>query len=236
MNNDRQLALGWRMYTEDSADLLLYSSSKPVNTFDPYNWCNGRIDFNPANPSNWDPTVDIMKSLMWPYCGKNVNIWHCPADHSVVVVGGVSKPRIRTMAMNAYLGGFSGQYYNLGSMPAYKIYTKFAELSNPGASKIFLLIDEREDAINWGNFLTDMTGYSPSSPDLYELLDLPASYHGNACGFSFADGHCEIHRWRDSRTMPVLNTGGVIFDGNTPMSCPGNQDVAWLQDHTTRPK
>src|SRR5205823_1495233 len=104
MNNDRQLALGWRMYTEDSADLLLYSSSKPVNTFDPYNWCNGRIDFNPANPSNWDPTVDIMKSLMWPYCGKNVNIWHCPADHSVVVVGGVSKPRIRTMAMNAYLG------------------------------------------------------------------------------------------------------------------------------------
>jgi prepilin-type processing-associated H-X9-DG protein len=235
MNNHRQLAIAWRMYTEDNADVLLFSSRKLVATFDPYNWCNGRIDFNAGNPSNWDPTVDIMRSLMWPYCGKSLNIWRCPADRSFVVVGGVNKPRVRTMAMNAYMGGFSGQSYNLGDMPLYKIYTKFAELSNPGASRIFLFIDEREDAINWGNFLTDMVGY-PNSPASYALLDLPASYHGNAGGFSFADGHSEIHRWRDARTMPVLNSGGLIFDGNTPIPSAGNQDVAWLQDHTTRPK
>jgi len=237
MNNHRQLAFAWRLYTEDNQDLLLYASSKPANTFDPYNWCNGRIDFDPANASNWDPTVDIMKSPMWPYCGKNLGIWKCPADRSAVVVGGVRKARIRTMAMNAYMGGFSGQSYSLGSMPNYKIYMKYSELANPGAVKVFLLIDEREDAINYGNFLTDMTGYSPNAPNSYALLDLPASYHGNAGGLSFADGHSEIHRWRDSRTMPNLNTsGGVIFDGNTSIPSPGNKDVAWLQDHTTRPK
>ena len=37
-------------------------------------------------------------------------------------------------------------------------------------------------------------------------------------------------------TMPNLSDGSVIFDGNTPMPCPNNQDVAWLQDHTTRLK
>jgi prepilin-type N-terminal cleavage/methylation domain-containing protein/prepilin-type processing-associated H-X9-DG protein len=236
MNNHRQLAIAWRMYTEDNADVLLFSSSKPVATYDPYNWCNGRIDFNAGNPSNWDPTVDIMKSPMWPYCGNNIGIWKCPADHSAVMVGGVRKERIRTMAMNAYMGGFSGQFYNLGDMPNYRIYKKFADLAVPGPAQIWLFVDEREDAINWGNFLTDMVGYSPTTPSAYALLDIPASYHGNASGFSFADGHAETHRWRDGRTMPPVNNGGVIFDGNTPIPCAGNQDVAWLQDHTSRPK
>jgi prepilin-type N-terminal cleavage/methylation domain-containing protein/prepilin-type processing-associated H-X9-DG protein len=97
-------------------------------------------------------------------------------------------------------------------------------------------LDEREDAINFGNFLTDMVGYSPNTPSAYALLDLPASYHGKAGGLSFCDGHSEIHRWRDSRTMPNLSDGSVIFDGNTPLPCANNQDVAWLQDHTTRLK
>ena len=236
MNNNRQLAFAWRMYTEDNRDTMLFASSYPVTLRDPYTWCNGRIDFNVGNASNWDPTVDIMPSLMWPYCGQNLGIWRCPADRSYVTVGGVRKPRIRTMAMNAYLGGFSGTYYSLGDMARYKIYRKYSELSPPGPEKIFLFIDEREDAINWGNFLTDMVGYSPSAPGSYALLDLPASYHGKACGFSFCDGHAEIHRWRDNRTMPNLSDGSVIFDGNTPLPCAGNQDVAWLQDHTTRLK
>ncbi len=237
MNNHRQLSLAWRMYTEDSRDFLLYASTKPVGTPDPYVWCNGRMDFNPGNPSNWDPTVDIMKSPMWPYCGKSLAIWKCPADKSAVVITGQRKPRVRSMAMNAYMGGFSGQSYNSGSMPNYRIFVKFSDLNVPGPSTIFLFLDEREDAINWGNFLTSMTGYSPRAAGSYALLDLPASYHGNSGGFSFADGHSEIHRWRDSRTMPNLNTsGGVIFDGNTPVASANNQDVAWLQDHTARPK
>jgi prepilin-type N-terminal cleavage/methylation domain-containing protein/prepilin-type processing-associated H-X9-DG protein len=237
MNNHRQLAFAWRMYTEDNRDVLPYASNKPVGTFSPYSWCNGRMDFNTGNPSNWDPNVDIMKSPLWPYCGKSLAIWKCPADRSAVVVNGARRPRLRSMAMNAYMGGFAGDYYNLGSMPNYRIFTKFSDLAPPGPVTIFLLLDEREDAINWGNFLTDMTGYSPTATAMYALLDLPASYHGNAGGFSFADGHSEIHKWRDSRTMPNLNQNGqVIFDGNTSVPSPNNKDVAWLQDHTARPK
>jgi prepilin-type processing-associated H-X9-DG protein len=99
-----------------------------------------------------------------------------------------------------------------------------------------LFIDEREDAINWGNFGTEMPGYDPNNPALYSLSDLPASYHGQACGFSFTDGHAEIHRWRDGRTMPPLMDGGLIFTGYGSTPCPGNVDVAWLQEHATRRK
>ncbi len=235
MNNHRQLALAWRMYTEDNNDVLLFASNDPPKDFNQYVWCNGKMDFDAANASNWDPTKDIMKSLMFPYCGKHLDIWRCPADHSKVN----GKLRVRTMAMNVYLGGFAGKAYNTGNMNTCIVYTKFSQLSLPGASKLFLFLDEREDAINYGNFLQDMTGYSPTSPTpgAYRLLDLPASYHGNAGGLSYADGHSAIHRWRDARTMPVLNNGGVvIINTGASVPSPNNQDVAFLQDASSRLK
>jgi prepilin-type processing-associated H-X9-DG protein len=141
------------------------------------------------------------------------------------------------MAMNAYLGGFHGKPSTyMPDMDQQIIYMKFSELAVPGAAKIFVFIDEREDAINWGNFCTVMTGYSPRDPNAYTFEDIPASYHGNAGGLSFADGHAEIHRWRDPRTQPPLVVGGLIFTGTGAVSSPGNVDIAWLQDCSTRPK
>ena len=96
------------------------------------------------------------------------------------------------------------------------------------------LPDKREDCQGLANFAVDMTGY-PTQPNLYQFIDYPASYHGRAGGFSFADGHSEIHRWRDGRTMPPVIPGGFI---SNPMGNPSpyNPDIAWLQDHATRKK
>ena len=113
-------------------------------------------------------------------------------------------------------------------------YQKTSQLRVPVNTFVFL--DEREDAINWGNFYADMAGYSPRNPTQYMLADMPGTYHGNACGFSFADGHSELRRWRDARTAPPVKYQSLIFDGYTETPSPGNPDVAWLQDHSTRPK
>ena len=131
---------------------------------------------------------------------------------------------------------YSSPAISTGNMAAYTLYLKYGELMRPGADRIFLFIDEREDAINWGNYLHDMTGYSPNNPGSYRWLDIPASYHGNACGISFCDGHSEIRRWKDGRTSRPILEGGVIFDGSTPISSPNNVDIGWMQDKTTRPK
>jgi prepilin-type processing-associated H-X9-DG protein len=149
---------------------------------------------------------------------------------------GVYKPRVRSVSINANVGGFKGQAIKLGAMNTMKVYLKLAELSDPGAAQVFLFIDERSDAINYGNFLTDMLGYSPRNPNLWALLDMPTSSHGNACGLSFCDGHSEIHRWRDGRTMPPTLDQKDLFNGIGAIPSPGNQDVDWLQDHSTRPK
>ncbi|HCL92365.1 MAG TPA: prepilin-type N-terminal cleavage/methylation domain-containing protein [Verrucomicrobiota bacterium] len=236
MNNHKQLALAWRMYVEDSSDRLPYASSWPVGTWMAETWCNGRMDFAAGNRSNWDPTVDIHRSPLWPYCGKNLGIFHCPADRAYVVVGAERKTRLRSMAMNAYVGGFAGKPIATGNMAAYTVYTKYSAMDRPGPDRIFVFIDEREDAINWGNYLQDMTGYSPPNPRMYRWLDLPAAYHGNAGGLSFADGHSEIKKWRDGRTSRPIKEQGAIFDGSTPIPQDGNMDIGWMQDRATRPK
>jgi prepilin-type processing-associated H-X9-DG protein len=61
-------------------------------------------------------------------------------------------------------------------------------------------------------------------------VDFPASYHVNAAGFAFADGHSAIHQWRDKRTMPKLGKSNLTLG----VPSPGNQDIAWLQQHCTR--
>jgi prepilin-type N-terminal cleavage/methylation domain-containing protein/prepilin-type processing-associated H-X9-DG protein len=238
MSNHRQLCLAWRMYSDDNQDQLLFSSedsSRPETTNQ--SWITGTLDFNPANQSNWDPSLTIERSPMWVYCGNNLRIWKCPADTSFVVVNGQQKPRVRSMSMNVYLGGWGGTYGNwdlvMGSVwSSFKLYRKQSQLADPGPSRIFVFLDMRQDSIDMGNFAVDMSGW-PNQPASFGFFDLPGSYHGRAGGFSFADGHAEIHVWRDDRTMPRMVPEGFVNDW---FSSPNNPDVAWLQDHATRPK
>jgi len=234
LSNHKQLCLAWRMYSEDNQDRLLYASELP---WDPTtygsSWVTGTLDFDPANAVNWDPNVSIRLSPMWPYCGKSLGIWKCPADRSFVTVNGESKPRVRSMSMNVFLGGWAGSDGGWGGIFSdYIIYLKQSDLAVPGPSRIFVFLDMREDSIDMGNFGTRMAGF-PDQPDQYGFYDLPGFYHHFACGFSFAYGHSETHRWRDARTMPPLVIGGLV---NDDFSSPNNIDVAWLQDHASRPR
>jgi prepilin-type N-terminal cleavage/methylation domain-containing protein/prepilin-type processing-associated H-X9-DG protein len=239
MNNGRQLALGWLTYAHDNADRIVYASDDGTGTRNPQNqfaWTLQHLDYDPNNPGNWDINVDLVKGPLWPYY-RNAAIYKCPADHSVIIVNGVNKPRIRTISMNWYLGGFAGQEGGVPEATRYKLFFKATALSSPngpGPTKTFLFLDEREDVVNWGGFSTDMAGYSPASPARYAFYeDLPGMYHNRACGFSFCDGHSEIKRWLDDRTMPPLKVGQSVIQ---TWSAPRDLDVAWLQDHTTRPK
>ena len=211
------------MPSENPSDPRTYAAS----------WVTGTLDNNPGNPSNWDPDQDIRKSPMWKYCGNNLGIWKCPSDLSAVVVNNERKPRVRSMSMNLYLGGWGGTV--LGITPSCLVYLKGGDLARPGASKVFVFLDMREDSIDMGNFAANMHGFSETAPApaLYGFYDLPGIYHAGSCGFSFGDGHSEIHKWRDSRTTPPLQANGQVNDG---FACPRNQDVAWLQDHSTRLK
>ncbi len=253
LNNHRQLAIAWSMYVDDNHDFLPYASHWPygpaaLDQESKYAWVSGQMDFNPNNPSNWDVNQDLTKSPLWNYCGNSAGIWKCPADFSFVTVNGQQKKRVRSMSMNFWIGGFVGYDGGLsgglgwvnpypyppgtrGGSP-WRVFLKINDFVAPGPSMTFLFLDMREDSIDWGNFATDMTGWS-DRPDWSGFYDLPGSYHHRAGGFSFVDGHAEIKRWLDDRTMPPVDFNGEIPD---QFASPNNPDVIWLQQHATRLK
>lgn len=62
------------------------------------------------------------------------------------------------------------------SGPSWCLYRKWADLTEPGPTLTIVFLDEREDSINDGMFVVDMTGY-PNTPSVSRLVDMPASYH-----------------------------------------------------------
>ena len=81
--------------------------------------------------------------------------------------------------------------------------------------------------------MCSMEGWDPYQPAAYIFRqDMPGFYHHFACGFSFMDGHSEIHRWKDPRTTPPLQ---VDVYNVTDVPAPRDVDVRWIQERSTRP-
>ena len=60
--------------------------------------------------------------------------------------------------------------------------------------------------------------------------DLPASYLEGGCGFSFADGHAEIHKWTTSALLIPVVPRVRLFGVQPGVQ---NVDWLWLRDHAS---
>ncbi len=242
MNNSKQLMMGWRMYSEDNQDVLLFGYGS-TSTDMPYVWCgnasgNYMLDFYaPNTQGNWDTNDTIRTSPMYTYCGKSDGIWHCPADTSYgITPQGLRVARPRSMSMSNWIGG-NGDSPQNGykggwglTAPNSVVARKLSEITNhqPGPAMTFVLLDERPESINDGYFVVEMDGYSLTQAGSAELVDYPGVAHGGACGFGFADGHSEIHKWRDAvlrAPLPPATTTYSVAQGNT--------DIRWMQDRSS---
>jgi prepilin-type N-terminal cleavage/methylation domain-containing protein len=232
MNNHSQLTLAWQMYVGDNREDLPYSMGSTGRV-----WVNGDMDYNRANRSNWDVEQDIKKGLLWQYCGNSAAIFKCPADTSTInpttgPFAGKNVPRVRSMSMNYWFGAWDGKHSAPFSAGSWRIYLKSSDLMEPGPSGTILFLDAREDGITSGGFGIDMTGF-PDHPEKCGFFqDMPASYHHRAGGFSFADGHSEIKRWQDPRTVPPIKRGAMNSLVFAPS--PNNRDIVWMQERSTR--
>jgi prepilin-type N-terminal cleavage/methylation domain-containing protein/prepilin-type processing-associated H-X9-DG protein len=223
MNNTKQITLAWIIYSDDSNGRLVYNRDGGDVGKSAGNeaWVGGWLDFS-SSPDNTNVNL-LINHDMYP-CGaflgpyvKNPAAYKCPADESTAPMLGALMPRVRSISMNCYVGDKSRTW----TVPSrYPLCTTMVQIKSP--VNMFVVLDEREDSINDGWYATD--------PDvLFQLVDYPASYHGNAAGFSFADGHSEIHKWLDRRTMPALHQGESL-PLNVYLS--GDKDVFWLAQHS----
>ena len=242
LSNHKQLTLAWRLYADDNDDIVLAARSAG-NTYRGKivpDWTGlgppggsgapGWLDLPVNDDGELLPELSIMNSPMWDYISAP-KAWKCPSDKSTGVVrSGAQKGqllrRVRSMSMNSWSGGSAWAQSGAG----WKVYQTLNDYNDPGPSQTFVLLDEREDSINDGYFVVDMAGY-PGDGGRHKIVDYPASYHNGAGGFSFADGHSEIHKFVDPRTVPVLSKGRELSLNNPS---PNNRDVIWMQERSTR--
>jgi prepilin-type N-terminal cleavage/methylation domain-containing protein/prepilin-type processing-associated H-X9-DG protein len=224
MNNLKQLMLAWKFYADDNNGILVSSENldPAQNPLRRTNWFQGTLTFTDA-PSNWNITNDMIRSPLWSYAGQTAEIFKCPADRTQVQVGGVRRPRIRSNSMSQTFG--NGSWLPAS---AYFTYAKEAEMSAQSPTMTWVLIDEHPDSINDAAFAVQMV--DASTLGAARIIDYPASYHNGACGFSFADGHSEIRKWVDGRTVvPVRNDDSLPLN----VASAGNLDVLWMAERSS---
>lgn len=238
LNNHKQLTLAWLMYAHDSRDRIPFAAASTPAT-EPFAWVKGFGDFDGGNRSNWDVDYDIKKSLLWPYCGQAAGIFKCPAERSFVVPTsgprkGQRTERVRTMAMSAWMGGYSNGFENGPGLSAttWRLYRSLNDIVDPGPSSTIVFSDQREDQNGYPSLHFDMTGYPDKPGETQFTDDLLPFYHGNATSYSFADGHSELKRWQDPRSLVPLWKGKNQWI--SVMRQPNNRDIRWLQERATR--
>ena len=212
LSNLRQLGLAWAIYKDDNSGLL--AESYPANN--PEVWVQGNMT-KADEAGNADL---IRQGKLFPY-NRSLAIYHCPTDEGVAI-GDQVVSTVRSYSMNCFMGARDP---NVGPIPPtaagyVPFYAKDTDLPSP--SHQWVLLDEDERSIDDGFFLTDPTGKI--------WFDFPATSahrHNFSYVLSFADGHSEIWRQTDTRSLQV---------SMNKTEQPGNVDLERLARATTTRK
>jgi prepilin-type N-terminal cleavage/methylation domain-containing protein/prepilin-type processing-associated H-X9-DG protein len=251
LNQGKQMMTAMLLYTTENNEFFP-PNPDDGNTNVGYNWCPGSAGI--GGPQEFDPDVleDPARSLLIGYLGGNVNIFRCPADQRMGLYQGTKPafigqivPAARTFSMSQAVGTidpgydateFSGSGYVHSGVPNLPVngpwlnnlfthrrnspwhtFGKSSDIHAPGPSGLWVLLDEDAKGLNDAAFAFGM-----ESP---EWFDAPGTYHDGGCGFAFADGHSETHRWLH-RAEKQRNRF-VITD-------PSDQkDWEWMQQRTS---
>jgi prepilin-type N-terminal cleavage/methylation domain-containing protein/prepilin-type processing-associated H-X9-DG protein len=224
------------------------------------NWVGGGMNFVAGNSdnTNWyylsGPDVTKSGALLAHYV-PSWEVYHCPADQSAVPGEGA---RVRSVSMNNGVGTLwntvtanakppntygdrvNTTFFDTGSFSStttrWFTYGKLSSFNNPGAANTWVIVDEHPNSINDPSFAVAM-GPPNASGQATEttIVDTPSSLHGGACGFAFADGHSEIHKWHGNTIKKPVSFGsdpaGIVYNGYPAGdSLP---DLVWLQQRTS---
>jgi len=218
MSNGRQLGIAWIMYSGDNQDRLTASFGSAED-----GWLDGWLNYSGSSDNT--NLLYLQNGLLGHYL-KSTGVYKCPADMSMSN-GRTGLPRVRSISMNQAFRRHAHEHW--GS-PPWRIYQRASEMTAPAPSQLWVIIDENPDSVNDAAFAVamDLAGM--------KWQDGPGVGHGGGCGFTFADGHSEIKKWKDGRTtsgtMLTTYTRSFLFGTIQP----NNQDIYWIQERTTAKK
>ncbi|MFT5423539.1 MAG: prepilin-type N-terminal cleavage/methylation domain-containing protein [Phycisphaerales bacterium] len=201
LSNQRTLAQAFVLYGADNDDAVVkshfgYNSSKTAIEVDSWvGWPKSRAgrdlkDSILAKIKNMTPHErGIRAGLLWPYI-ENMESYHCPSDvREREATGGAVA--WRTYSMPNCMNGDSGWERSLGSKDVTR---KISQIFQPSMRYVFL---EESDprGTNMGSWVMYL-----NSPTWIDPLTV---WHGKNGTLGYADGHGEVHAWKDARTIEM---------------------------------
>ncbi len=233
LNNKKQLVLAWTMYAGDNADKLVINADGGLPFNGTPSWVGGGFMDWGNGVQNFETRylISDLVSSLGNYTAKNPAIYRCPADNflSPLQRSSGQANRIRSVAMNAAMG--HGRKWAAPMNPGFGWggffwAEKMSDLNTPGPSQSWLFMDEHPDSIDDGILFTN-----PGATNGVGLfIELPGSLHDGGTGISFADGHAEIYKWKESVTKPgVQYSGRYRVNANPPTL---NRDLVWIAERT----
>jgi prepilin-type N-terminal cleavage/methylation domain-containing protein/prepilin-type processing-associated H-X9-DG protein len=232
INNKRQIQIAYFMYVQDNADRL------PINEVgnSTGGWVTSYLDW--LATSNNISVTNLAQGLLGDYTAKSIGCYLCPADtylSSAQIAAGFTH-RIRSVRVNGYLAHTPAETtWDATSWgPNFEYNLKMGQIKSPASLWVF--IDAHPDTGDPGGASHPYDGVFSLPPGGVSASgncnwnDMPASYHSKKlCGFSFADGHAEIHKWVSHSTIIPVTYQGNLY--GTVVYPNDSQDIMWTFQH-----
>jgi prepilin-type N-terminal cleavage/methylation domain-containing protein/prepilin-type processing-associated H-X9-DG protein len=227
LNNLKQFATAWVVYSDDNNDRLAQDNKGDAAG----NWVQGYM--NPSQGAAYvtdcTNSARIMAGTLFPYM-KNVASYACPAD--ILPDTRVNPPnfnRLRSYSMNSYMNSDNEMYtsHGGGSPGFYAINFKQTDIRHPMPVSAIVFCEEVQWSIDDGQF-ADIPSGLPSNPEVDKWYNIPAMNHRGS-NFSFADGHAEFRKWVDGSTLSLANTPSPITFPINDNSL-DHADLRWVQN------
>jgi len=221
LSNLRQLAIAWQLYADDNSGTLP-ANGYVLNDDDGPLWVLGSQHIHPGFFTNVAYVSNPRYALFADYL-KNPAVYKCPSDRSDPDVFGTVYPKVRSYSLNEYFG-WKWPTNDGPSGVAYYEFFKTGDFARFNPSGLYTFVDGAPLNLCYPAFVL----YMGSSGWFFHR---PSAEHANSGTLAFADGHAEVHRWRDPATIAAAHNGGNGDGGHFTFVNPGNPDLQWLQAH-----
>ncbi len=229
MSNQRTLGMAYVMYYDENDGKICGGMARyaPTNGVPPWVMpplayqSGGAFTQKPSGAVTLEERLNgLREGVLFPYI-KDVGAYHCPGDD-----------RLRHGTSN----GRELQHllYRSYSLPDFLRATdrsdpkRIIDFASPATKMLF--VEEIYDAPGV-NHNVDGWSYNPGTNSLWDPLGV---FHSNSCTFSFMDGHAQVQKWTDKRTVIYFQSrsqaASMGFGKNTPFN-PPNEDLLWLDQH-----
>ncbi len=192
INNQHQIILAFIMYAQDNNDTMIAGTYRGVSMSGGGYWGSPSPSLYAGMTLSNAMAAELKgfsQGPLWQYCGQ-LNAYHCPGD---------LRSQLRTIghgwAWDSYSKwdamGAAGGWLSAGQN-----IKKITAIPDIARGLVFTEEADSRD-YNEGTWALDVAATPPG----YSWVDSLAQNHVDVSNLSFADGHVEAHRWKETNTI-----------------------------------